>query len=281
MSVNTPAAPHTQTVFSYIDEEDLDAIARLLDADPMLVHVRHANPELHHHSSTLQFAASRGKLAVCKLLVDRGAEVYTNPMNTYPPVIQAKWNKHQDIVDYFLNEIPDKADGTNGLGVAINLAGREGWIEIVRKHIAIDPLSVHQRGWIGDTPLHWPAHNGHIEIVRLLLENSADPKAHEINWIGGTPLHWASERHADIIQLLIDAGADVNARVLRPGSGHEGGTPLHWCARQRDDCGEAIEALLKNGAGPTLLDAFGKTALQYAEEGGHPRVAAALRHHAG
>jgi hypothetical protein len=34
--------------------------------------------------------------------------------------------------------------------------GRQGWVEIVRKHIERDPLAVHQRGWIGDTPLHWP-----------------------------------------------------------------------------------------------------------------------------
>ncbi len=276
MSENPMDIAPTQAIFPLIDAGDLAGIARRLDADPMLANARHADPNFNHWTA-LQFAASAGKLAVCKLLIERGAEVYTNPMNTYPPVIQAAWKNHQDVVDYFLSEIPDKADGTNGLGVAINLAAREGWIEIVGKHIEADPLSVHQRGWIGDTPLHWPAHNGFIEIVRLLLAHGADPTQHEINWIGGTSLHWASERHPDIIQLLIDAGADVDARVVRPGSEFLGGTPLHWCARQKDDCAEAVAALLKNGADPTLTDAFGKTALQYAEEGGHTRVAAALR----
>ena len=41
----------------------------------------------------------------------------------------------------FLEEIPDKAAGTNGLGVAINLAARRGWIEIVREHAAT-PVTV-------------------------------------------------------------------------------------------------------------------------------------------
>ena len=276
MRENTAATAPTQAIFSFIEQGDTESIAGLLDADPMLVHARRSDPN-RHHWTTLQFAASEGQLAVCRLLVERGAEVYTNPMNTYPPVIQAAWKKRQGVVDYFLNQIPEKADGTNGLGVAINLAGREGWIEIVRKHIEADPLSVHQRGWIGDAPLHWPAHNGFIEIVRLLLQHGADATAHEINWIGGTPLHWASERHPEICQTLIDAGADANARVVRPGSEFLGATPLHWCARQKDDCAEAVAVLLKNGADAALTDAFGKTALQYAEEGGHARVAEALR----
>jgi ankyrin repeat protein len=163
----------TQMIFPAIEAGDLDAIGRLLDEDPGLVHVRHADPDLHHWT-TLQFAAAKGQLAACRLLVDRGAEVYTNPMNTYPPVMQAAWNNHAEVVRYFLEEIPDRAAGTNGLGIAINLAAREGWIEIVRKHIERDPLSVHQRGWIGDAPLHWPSHNNNVEIVALLLDAGAD-----------------------------------------------------------------------------------------------------------
>ena len=139
----------TQIIFPSVESGELDTIGRLLDDDPGLVHVRHADPQFYDWTP-LQLAAAKGHLAACRLLVDRGAEVYTNPMNTYPPVIQAAWNKHMEVVKYFLEEIPDRAAGTNGLGIAINLAAREGWIEIVRKHIERDPLSVHQRGWIGD-----------------------------------------------------------------------------------------------------------------------------------
>ena len=67
-------------------------------------------------------------------------------MASYLAIMDAAWNKHQQVVDYFLNEIPDKAIGTNGLGVAINLAAQQGWTAIVAKHIARDPLAVHQRG---------------------------------------------------------------------------------------------------------------------------------------
>ena len=121
-----PDMPTTQTIFAAIERDDLDAMRTLLDADPMLAHARHADAE-RHHWTTLQFAAANGQLEACKLLVERGAEVYTNPFNTYPPVIQAAWNRHQEVVGYFLMEIPERADGTNRCGVALNLAsGMDG-----------------------------------------------------------------------------------------------------------------------------------------------------------
>ena len=158
-----------------------------------------------------------------------------------------------------------------------NLAARQGWIDLVRSHIERDPLAVHQRGWIGDTPLHWPSHNGFIEIVRLLLDRGADPNAHEINWIGGTPLHWASERHPDIVRILIASGARVNERVTRPGSDHLGATPLIWCARQKDDSGAVAEALLQAGADSTLRDAKNRTAEDWALSRNNTRILKVLQ----
>ena len=260
---------------------DTAAVGEFLTQNPD--RVQWANPRAAGENSRqwdevspLHSAAKAGQLAMVRLLVERGAEVYSHPFSTYPAVMVADWAGHKEVVRCFLEEIPEKAAGTRGLGITCNLAARQGWIEIVRRHVEIDPLAVHQRGWIGDTPLHWPSHNGHIEIVRLLLDHGADASAHEISWIGGTPLHWASEREPAIMELLIAAGADVNARVEKEGSNHLGGTPLHWCARQQEDCAECIEVLLKHGADPTIRDAFGKTAAEYAREESHFRVLAGL-----
>jgi uncharacterized protein len=268
----------TQSIIQAIDGGDLTATRALLDGDPMLAHARHADPGQHHWTA-LQFAAARGRLEICRLLVERGAEVYTNPMNTYPPVIQAAWQKHPAVVDYFLNEIPDKAEGTNGLGVTLNLAAREGWVEIVRKHLAADPLSVYQRGWIGDTPLHWPAHNGHIEIVALLLDAGASIEADETNCYGGKPLHWASEHSPATAALLLQRGASVNSRNIKVGSSLLGMTPLIMNATQRDDCSEVTELLIAAGADLNATDAAGKTALAHALERGLTRITAVLRRH--
>ena len=266
----------TQIIFPCILAGDVEAIRQLLDRDPGLVHARHADPEFDQWT-TLQFAAANGQLPVCRLLVERGAEVYTNPMNTYPPVIQAAWNRHQEIVDYFLHEIPEKADGTNGVGVTINLAARQGWLDLVRKHIAADPLSVHQRGWIGDSPLHWPAHNGFVEIVEVLLDAGAAIDADEINCYGGKPLHWASEHAPQTVELLLRRGADVNSRNLKADSEFYEMTPLIMNATQKDDCAEVTELLLQAGANINAVDAKGKSAVDYAVEYGLHRIEAVLR----
>ena len=262
-------------IFTHILAGDTDAVRNRLDDDPGLVHAHQGDPD--DDWTTLQFAAAKGQLSICKLLVERGAEVYTNPMSTYPPVMLAAWNRHQHIVDYFLHEIPDQAAGTNGLGVAINLAARQGWLDLVRKHIAADPLSVHQRGWIGDTPLHWPAHNGFVEVVEVLLDAGAVIDADEINCYGGKPLHWASEHAPKTVEVLLRRGADVNSRNLKADSEFFGMTPLIMNATQKEDCVEVTKLLLSAGADVSAVDSQGKTALDYAEQYGRQRIAAVLR----
>jgi len=268
----------TQAIFPAIEAGDLDMVRRLLDEDPGLVHVRHADPKVHHWTP-LQFASVKGQLGACRLLVERGAEVYTNPMNTYPPVMQAAWNKHVEVVKYFLEEVPDKAAGTNGLGVAINLAARQGWVEIVRKHIERDPLAVHQRGWIGDTPLHWPSHNNHAEIVTMLLDAGAEVEADEINCYGGKPLHWASEHAPAAVRVLLDRGADVNSRNRKADSEFHGMTPLIMNATQKDDCSAVTQLLIAAGADIAAVDAKGRTALDHAREHGLAKIQEVLRRH--
>jgi len=255
-------------LFAALRAGDLELVRPYFETSPEHVDVRNLQAsdsnEQWNEMTPIHVAAKHGHLDLVKYLVERGATVYSNPLASYPAVILADWAGHAKVVDYFLKEIPDQAAGTLGLGVTCNLAARQGWIELVQAHIARDPLAVHQRGWIGDTPLHWPAHNGYLEIVRVLLEAGADVNAEESNWVGGMPLHWASERNASMIRLLVAYGADPNARVTRPGSHHLGATPLIWCAKQRDDCAEAAVALLECGTDPQVVDAVGKRAIDYA-----------------
>jgi uncharacterized protein len=269
-----------QALFRSVEGGDLARTAQLLDHEPALIHVRNSDPEKQWDEQTaLHCAAKRGHLDIVRLLVERGADVYSNPLASYPAVMVAAWSGHQDVVDFFLNEIPERAEGTNKLGVTINLAARQGWLDLVRRQVDADPLAVHQRGWIGDTPLHWPAHNGFVEIVRLLLDAGADIEADEINWIGGKPLHWASEHEPGTVELLLERGANVNARIVKADSDFFGATPLIMNARQKNDCSEVTTMLLAAGADISATDGEGRTALEHATRRGLRRILAVLEAH--
>ena len=120
-------------------------------------------------------------------------------------------------------------------------------------------LDVNKRTPDGLTPLHWAACTK-IEIVSILLQAGAQVNARDKEF-GQTPLHWAASFSTDpeVITALIVARADVYAQDKH------GKTPLHWAA-QRNKNPEMIMILLKAGAIGGLVDGEGKTAFDYAEE---------------
>jgi ankyrin repeat protein len=259
--------PSLKLFFKQIKSGNESEVRAILKACPYFI-----DAKFDGYMTPIKTAAASGHLNIVKLLVNHGAEVYSNPLASYPAVMDAAWNKKQEVVDYFLNEIPEKAEGTNGLGVAINLAARQGWTDIVKKHIARDPLAVHQRGWIGDTAMHWASHNGYADIVTLLLDNGADIEADEINWIGGKPLHWASEHAPETTKILLDRGAKVNSINSKKDSPCYGRTPLIHNASQGNDCSEITEMLLQAGANMDLREGSGKTALDMAREKNNEKI---------
>ena len=98
---------------------------------------------------------------------------------------------------------------------------------------------INTRNKYRQTPLHLAATGGHIEIVRLLLEKGADINARDIK---GTPLHWAASRgHLEVVRWLVENGADINARD------EDGRTALHW-ATGNDRSIDVVGFLVEQGA---------------------------------
>jgi len=119
--------------------------------------------------------------------------------------------------------------------------------------------------FMGFTPLHVAARPGHEEAVQVLLDHGAEAhNIHEAAGIGdvekvrqflaadaslidheditgGMPLHWAAVNgKLEVVRMLIEAGANVNARD------NGGETPLANACRRQDQ--ETIELLLEHGA---------------------------------
>jgi hypothetical protein len=92
---------------------------------------------------------------------------------------------------------------------------------------------------------------GYADVARLLLEHGADVNARDD--LGDTPLHEAAHGHVDVVRLLLEHGADVNARDKN------GQTPLHEAAswgvvRLLPDHGADVNTRDKNGRIRGLAD---------------------------
>ena len=100
---------------------------------------------------------------------------------------------------------------------------------------------------------------GNVKEVRNNLETGID-----INQIipgeQGYPLHFAVNSSIEIIQLLIDYGADVNVKDAK------GRTPLHIVAATKPSI-DKMELLIDNGTDVNAVDNEGKTPLAYVLQG--------------
>ena len=146
----------------------------------------------------------------------------------------------------------------------------DGNIEAVKQQLANGTDVNAQNGPVGRTPLHEAALRGHKEVVELVIDKDADVNAK--NWEGGTPLHYAAlTGRKEIAELLIDNGADVNAKD------DDGSTPLRYAVGWGHK--EIVELLIANGADVNVKSKFGETPLDLAIINNETETAAILRKH--
>lgn len=82
----------------------------------------------------------------------------------------------------------------------------------------------------GVTALHEAARNGHVDMLRVMLEKGANPNVtmDEPADAGNTPLHVAcAHGNAEVVKLLIEAGADDEIQNIN------GETPAHLAVKKR------------------------------------------------
>ena len=175
----------------------------------------------------LAFASVKGHKDVVQVLIQKGANVKPAGKSRINPLLFAVYKGHKDIVELLLEN-----------GAELGLKGRQKW-----------------------GLLHEAVYEGHKDVAEFLIKKGLDPDQRDYS--GKTPLHviiyWKRER-VDIVRLLLDSGADVNAVTDR------GSTPLHLAAA----CGfeKCVALLLERGAAIDSMDELGRTPLYMAGRSG-------------
>lgn len=131
---------------------------------------------------------------------------------------------------------------------------------INQPHANLDAVDQH-----GATALMYAAKNGHLHIIKALIDAKAD--LHVTDKIGCTALTWATLYcHPEIINVLTAAGANPNSKaecsdLMRAVMiGHV----------------ETVNALIAAGAKPDVVSRYGLTPLMLAAFRGHEKTAKAL-----
>jgi ankyrin repeat protein len=238
--------------FAAADSGDAYELTYLLDAG--------LSPDARLSGRTLlHVAAESGMEATVQLLLTRGADLEAkSEEGSQVPLHWAALNGHTAVVNA-LTGAGAAVDTKDARGATpLHMAADKGHLETVR--LLLDRgANIEARNSDGWTALFWAAAHGHPEVVRFLLAAGGEARAVAVK-LHATPLHVAAS--ADVAELLLDAGADVNARASN------GCTPLHYAVQNGH--ADVVRLLLDRGADPQIPTGKQVTLIEVAKSAGLP-----------
>ena len=249
----------------------------------------------------LLFAIRDANVPMMRLLLDRGASIGESSGNHTTPMLIALLNGQVGIATELLQKgaDPNAADDYHraALFAAIDLRnfnhekygdlptdGRDP-LDLIKAllkkganpNLKTDTVPVHglmqfDASWVnfdGETPFVRAALSGDIEVMRLLLQNGADPNiattqgstalmaASGINWVPGQTYTRSEADYVEAVKLCLERGAPVNA------SNSLGLTAMHGAANR--GWTSIMQILADHGAVVDAKDKEGRTPMVFAK----------------
>lgn len=245
----------------------------------------------------LHIAARNGSKNVAEVLIERGAKVGAKDNEGRTPLHLASENGHAPVIDLLIANRAqvnsrDKMGRTPLHHAALGIRGSEAALVLISKRAGVDAQD--KKGWTplylaclnnlpkmaellinkgarvnpasGPSPLMGAVRDGHIRVVRVLLDYKA--QVHGPAKARQTPLHVAAEKnYPDIAKLLMDHKASPNRKDA------QGKTPLYYAIY--NDSFHVTRDLLDQGVNVNQKTREG-TLLHLAAERGHAGAASLL-----
>ena len=199
-------------------------------------------------STPLLVAVQNGFYSIAGFLMDHGADPNRANDKGWTPLYLAVKNRNQEIT-----AVPGPpTDGALEFITALLDRGANPNVQIKADTEVHQGMSALWLKEAGATPLLRAALCGDLTVVRLLLAHKADPQiptfdhttplmvAAGVGWAEGMMREYSEQQTLDLVKLLIDRGADVNA------ANDHGITALHGAAYK--GANKTVQLLVDHGA---------------------------------
>ena len=276
--------PYSQRSFvTYAQNGDLDAVRLFVEAgmdvnvqpysssvahiaettQDDLVAVWFPQPGDEDNNTALMKAAGQGHIEVVRFLVEQGADLHIRNRQEQDALMLAAAGGHLAVATFLIDsgDYPSISppllnyNYENGPQIALEWAAYNGHLDMVR--LLLEVIGAFDRP-DPNPSLGWAAYRGHLDVARLLLEHGAfvNGQPFGVSRQGPSALMLAAySGHLEMVRFLLERGADIHARETE------------------------IWRITFTAFGPVIDELIGNSALDMAINQGHTEVVRLLLEH--
>ena len=209
-------------------------------------------------------AAKEGDVEGVQKSLAQGAEITAEDEDGFTSMYLAAIGGHVDVIKCLIAAGANKNERGCSGETPLNVAVLQGQLNVVKYFVEELKVDVDQEEEDDANPLHWAAAEGHVDVIEYLIEAGADKNKKDYN--AGTPLQWAAiEGQLEVVKYFVEKlKVDVNQK------NEDGETLLHLAVVKRME--ENLEVAVQGRLDVIsyLIDRWGLSVDQQDKKGNTP-----------